>query len=71
MAENSVNIDPRLLTLAAEIAEATDREVPTLLLEVRGKCRWCNLYKWYQSSLSWQVTQQSLSNQASIKSNNP
>lgn len=36
MAEHPEIIDPRLLTLAAEIAEATDREVPTLLLEVRG-----------------------------------
>lgn len=26
----------RILTLAAEIAEATDREVPHLLLEIRG-----------------------------------
>lgn len=37
MADKSEAIDPRLLTLAAEVAEATDREVPTLLLEVRGK----------------------------------
>lgn len=26
----------KILTLAAEIAEATDREVPHLLLEIRG-----------------------------------
>lgn len=28
--------DRRIITLAAEIAEAADREVPTLLLKVKG-----------------------------------
>ena len=35
--DDSAEIDPKLLRLVAEIAEARDQVVPTLLLEVRGK----------------------------------
>lgn len=37
MASNEVENDPRILTLAAEIAEAVDREVPILLIKARGR----------------------------------
>lgn len=37
MATDESENDPRILTLAAEIAEAVDREVPILLIKVRGR----------------------------------